>query len=199
MPSIQTLVSDLNNGSVTAIGAKPPSNETNRSSVVDEDSHIKYRSVHMNATISDTNRLSFNSAVDSTTFNGNYLHYQDDQSTLAILDINRPLVASGNFSGCAYKVFRDTSGDHPVLLCAHIARPSSPNSDRLVNLIDAYAGNNSWEELQSIGTMGHIGSNNCTEVILVTQLLSVSIDTILLEVSNTGAIVGTSDRTTTQL
>lgn len=193
MPSIQNLVPDLANRTIVGIGAKPPSNEENRSASLSGTCLIDYSSVNMKASISASNRLQCQSARDSADFNGNYLHFKDGKSTVAKLDIHRPIVVSGNFSGCAYKVFKTEDG----IVCAHIARPSGVGSDALVNLIDGYAGQKSWQQLQDIRTVGHVGNNGCTEVMLVSQLRAGGVDTILLEISNVGLIVGVSDRTFT--
>lgn len=193
MPSIQNLVPDLANGSIIGIGAKPDSHLENRSSSLSQTCLIDYSSVHIKALITPTNRLSCQAARDSIDFNGNYLHYKDGKTTIAKIDINRPIVVSGNFSGCAYKVFRDDNG---MIICAHIARPGGVGADAVLNLMDGYAGQKGWAELVDIRTTNHIGQGNgCTEVVIVSQLRGGGIDSILLEVSNTGLIVGTSDRT----
>ncbi len=84
-------------------------------------------------------------------------------------------------------------------MCAHIARPGGSGTDALVTLMDNYARQKGWIQLQSIGTTGHIGHNGCTEVIMVSQLRDGGIDSILLEVNSSGMIVGTDNRTFTPL
>ena len=191
MPSIQTLVADLQNRTIVGIGAKPPSNVTNLESEISQTCRVRYAFVHMNATISQGNRLSCAEAQVSANFNGSYLHFMDGWSTVANMDTNRRIVASGNFSGCAYKVYRS---DQPATFkCAHIARPGGAGSDALVNLMAGYAGQKKWTELQSISTAGHIGVNGCAEVFVVSQLFwNQRIDTVVLDIDNRGLTVGST-------
>ncbi len=191
MPSIQALVADLHNRSIVGIGAKPGSHLTNLASEISETCRVMYSFVHMNATLSGGNRLSCGEAQVSANFNGSYLHFKDNWSTIANMDINRPIVASGNFSGCAYKVFR--SEQAAMFKCAHIARPAGAGSDALVGLMTSYAGQKQWTELQSITTAGHIGVNGCAEVFIVSQLfLNQRIDTVMLDINNQGLTVGST-------
>jgi hypothetical protein len=94
------------------------------------------------------------------------------------------MVASGNFSGCAYKVYRCDDGSYR---CAHIARPGGGGSaDALVGLMDNYASQKGWRSIQSVTTAGLVNVNGCSEVFIVSQLLNNRIDTIRLELSNQG-------------
>ena len=157
MPSIQTLVADLDNGSVTGIGLKPDSNQTNIAKTISDTCRVKYKFVHMKASISGTNRLSCQSARDSVNFDGSYIHFQDAWSTVGNMDINRTIVASGNFSGCAYKIYRSAPG---AFKCVHIARPGGTGADALVVLMDNYARQVGWTLIRSVSTAGLIGGVN---------------------------------------
>jgi hypothetical protein len=190
MPSIQTLVADLNNGSIVGIGAKPMSNETNLSNTLSDTCRVKNLFVHMKASISATNRLACAGAAASHDFNGSYIHFQDDWSTVGTMDINRKIVASGNFSGCAYKIYRSAAA---VYKCVHIARPSGAGADALVNLMASYAQQQGWVELQHVTTHGGLinGPNGCKEIFIVSQLFpNQRIDTVRLQINNQGLIVG---------
>ena len=187
MPSIDTIVQDINSGTIVGVGAKPPPNIANSTtSVISAPHKIKYFSELMKATISPTNRLACDPA-QGLDFNGNYLHYADGFSTIANMDVNRRLVVSGNFSGCMYKIFDAGQG---AFKCAHIARPGGANSDSLVQLIDIYAGQYGWTPIRSIPTVGLIGTNGCKEVIVLSRLITnTRIETARLQVNNQGLIV----------
>lgn len=186
MPSIATLVADLNAGTVPGIGAKPDANVTNLESVISETCRAKHKFVHMNATFSATGRLSCAGAATSATFNGSYVHFQDDWTTVGTMDINRKIIASGNFSGCAYRIYRSAPATYK---CAHIARPGGAGSDALVNLMDNYATQKGWVRLQSVTTHGLIGVGGCAEIFIVSQFLGNRIDTVRLQLNNMGLIV----------
>lgn len=142
----------------------------------------------MNASISATNRLSCQSAANSLNFNGSYIHFEDAWSTVGNMDVNRRIVASGNFSGCAYKIYRSGPA---AFKCVHIARPGGVGANALVNLMDSYARQSGWVEIRSVSTMGLIGVNGCTEVFVVSQLFIYQrIDTIRLAINSQGLIVG---------
>jgi hypothetical protein len=106
MASIQTLVTDLNTaGRILGIGAKPNSTVTTSETEISGTCRVKNKFVNMKASLSDTNRLSCQEAAASSPFNGTYIHFEDDWSTVGDMDIQHTLAASGNFSGCAYKIF----------------------------------------------------------------------------------------------
>lgn len=186
MPSIQTLVADLNNGSITGLTAKPASDETNVDSVLSGTCRVKNSFVHMIASISGTGRLNCQAAKKSPNFNGGYVHFEDDWSTVGTLDVNRRLLISGNFSGCLYKIYRSGVG---VFKGVHIARPAGVGADALVTLMSDYARQNQWVEIQSVPTVGHIPVGG--EVMIVSQLfVGDRIDTIRLQINNQGLFVG---------
>lgn len=186
MPSIQNLVADLNNGSIVGLGASPSSDDENMFRVISQPQAVKYSFVHMKASISATNRLAMASALNSIDFNGSYLHYDAAWSTIANMDVNRRIVASGNFSGCMYKVYKVSPG---VFKVAHISRPGQ-DSDRLVRLMATYATSQGWTEIRAVPTVGLIGQNGCTGVFCLSYLITnVRIETIRLSVGPTGLIV----------
>ncbi|MGH7551482.1 MAG: hypothetical protein ACREMQ_00465 [Longimicrobiales bacterium] len=188
MPSINTLVADLNSGSIVGVAQKPDSNNTTGSGTLSGTHLLKYLFTDMAATLTASNRLSCPEATAGSATNGRYLHFQDSHGTVAKVSISHPVVASGNFSGCAYKVYKD-GGD---IYCVHIARPGGKGSDANVNLADDYAKQKGWTELQHIPTVGNIGTNGCSEVWVVSQLLGNRLDSIRLNVSSAGMIVGKS-------
>jgi hypothetical protein len=185
MPLIETIVADLNTHAMAGIGAKPDSAQTNLDSVLSGTCRVKQKFVHMKASISATNRLSCVAVPTSPAFNGSYIHFEDDWSTVGTMDINRKLIASGNFSGCTYQIYRSGAG---TFKCAHIARPAGGGADALVGLMGSYAGQQGWTLLQTVPTAGLI-QNGCSEVFVVSQLLNARIDTVRLELSNMGATV----------
>ena len=194
MPSIGTLVADLASGAVAAVGAKPPSNLETGSAALSTGHAVRYSYVDMKASLSATNRLSCAAAESADEANGRYLHFQDNWATVCKLDVHHPLVVSGNFSGCAYQVFKTNTGE---LVCAHIARPAGHSRDANVTLMGDYGTQKGWTEIQSIPTAGRIGTGGCTEVMLVSQLIGNRVDSILLAINNGGMIVGSSRTTTT--
>lgn len=201
MPSIANLINDLADASIVGIGAKPPSNEESKFGTVSSECRIEYSSVHMKAEITPSNRLSCQSALNSPDFNGNYLHFKDGTITIAEMDEKHPIVASGNFSGCTYKVFK--TGDGTALkagdkiICAHIARPSGPDANELVALMDKYAKQNKWIQLQEIKTAGYIEVNNCSELFIVSRLKDENIESIMLKLDRTGSSIGVTNRVRT--
>jgi hypothetical protein len=124
-------------------------------------------------------------AATSIDINGTYLHYEDGWSTITKIDILRPIVVSGNFSGCAYHVYRGEG----AIICCHIARPGGEGAEENVNLMREYADSKGWALLHDMGTKGRIGHNNCTEVVIVSQLIGRRINSIRLEVNSLGIIV----------
>jgi hypothetical protein len=157
MPSIQNLVADLNNGSIVGVGGSPSSDQENLFRAISGTNCVKYSFVHMKASVSDANTLRMASAYSSLDFNGSYLHYDAAWTTIANMDVNRRIVASGNFSGCLFKVYKVSAG---VFKCAHISRPGT-DSDRLVGLMDSYAKSEKWTEVRSVPTVGLIGHRVC--------------------------------------
>ena len=184
MPSINTLVSDLAGGGITGVGAKPPSDSTSGESTLSGTHFMKYLYTDMTATISSGGRLSC--AEASGAANGRYLHFRDNHATLAKISVSHPVVASGNFSGCAFKAYKH-GGD---IYCTHIARPGGTGSDANVKLADDYAKQKGWAELLHVPTVGSIGVNGCSEVWVVAQLIGNRIDAIRIDVSSQGTIVG---------
>jgi hypothetical protein len=191
MPSIQNLVADLDNGSIVGMAGRPSSDLTTGSAPLSGTCLVNYNYVNMKASLTPGNRLQCEPA-SSIDINGTYLHYRDYTSTITRIDVLRPIVVSGNFSGCAYKVYNHGG----ILYCAHIARPNGVGADANLNLMDNYARQKGWQQIQHIPTAGYIGVNGCREVVVVSQLRGRSIDTVLVSVSNVGLAVGTV-RTTT--
>jgi hypothetical protein len=168
----------------------PDSNTTNLDKTISDTCRVKYRFVHMNASISGTNRLTCVGAASSPVFNGSYLFFEDDWSTVANMDMNRKVVVSGKFSGCRWRVFR--SQEMGVFKCTHIARPGGVGSDALVSLItDGYGVQNQWALVHELSTAGRVGVNGCVEVFVVSQLFpGQRIDSIAIDVNNQGLVVG---------
>lgn len=186
MPSIATLVADLAAGNVTHMGSRPRDYESSLESVISAGRKLKHNFVHMKAALNGA-KLNMPGAATDFTFNGVYVHYEDGWATAGNMDINRRLLASGNFSGCAYKVYRTAPATYK---CVHIARPGGVNSDALVTSVAQHAASAGWTELQSVSTAGLIGGG-CIEVIIVTQLfLNQKIDTVRLKIGVGGSIVG---------
>jgi hypothetical protein len=186
MPSINTLVADLSSGAIVGVAAKPDSNATTGSATLSGTHLLKYLYTDMTAALTPGNRLTCPESAGAA--NGRYLHFQDSHATIAKISLSHPIVASGNFSGCAYKVYKH-GGD---IYCTHIARPGGVGSDANVNLADDYAKQKGWTELQNIPTVGNIGTNGCSEVWVVSQLVGNRIDSIRLNVNSQGVIVGKS-------
>jgi len=185
-PSLQSLITDLQNfggGGIVGVGMVPPSHSSSLDKPISQTCRVKYNFVHANATISGGGRLTFADAGSSPIFNASYLHYEDNWSTVANMDINRRTVGSGNFSGCMWKVYRtEQPGTYK---CVHIARPGDAGTDALVNLLtQGYAPQGKWTEIQSISTAGHVNVNGCTQVFVVSQLSANSIDTVVLDLNN---------------
>lgn len=186
--SVHEITAKINNGSILGMGSKPDSNSTNRHNTLSATHRLKNSFVHSKATVNTgSNRLSFVDAASSIDFNSGYIHFQDDWTTCGTLDVNRRLVASGNFSGCTYKVFNSGSG---AFTCLHIARPSGKDADALVVLADDYAAQKKWTLVREVKTVGYIGVNGCKEIFLISYLSpNRQIHTIRVNLNNQGLIV----------
>ena len=187
MPSIATLVDDFHAGTVVGVGAMPP-NLNAQDSTISGTCRVKNNYVNMVAALSGTNRLGCTSSNGQNT-NGNYLFFEDDWSTVAEMDATHPLVVSGKFSGCLWKVFRSGVGQYK---CVHIARPGGAESDALVDLItQGTAVQHQWVEIQAIPTTGMIQPGVTNEVFIVSQYLPATgrIKSVALAVNNQGLVV----------
>lgn len=194
MPSIATIVADFQNGSVGGVGQMPDNATTSLDKTISETCRVKYNFVHMKASITGGTppRLSCVGAADSLDFNGSYLFFEDQWSTVANMDSNRRLVVSGKFSGCRWRVFRTQEAG--VFKCAHIARPGGVGANALVSLItDGYGVQNQWILVHELDTAGHVGVNGCVEVFVVSQLFpGQRIESIALDINNQGRVVATN-------
>ncbi len=192
MASISTVIADLMGGNIIGIGAKPAANEENARSNISVAHQLKHSAVHMKATISATNRLGMVEAPNSIDFNGNYVHFADGWATAGTMDINRTLVISGNFSGCLWRIYREGvsgGGLSDVFKCVHIARPAGEQSDAIVALVTAYATGAGWTLIQEVPSAGYAPPKG--EVIMVSRMThNRTIDTVRLEINNTGLITG---------
>jgi hypothetical protein len=187
MPSIATLVDDFHAGTVTGVGAMP-ANLNSKDNTVSATCRVKYNYVKVVAALSGTNRLSCTSSSGNNT-NGNYLFFEDDWSTVAEMDATHPIVVSGKFSGCMWKVYRTGIGQYKGV---HIARPGGIGSDALVNLISqGTAVQHSWVEVQSIATAGMVQPGVTNEVFVVSQYLPATnrIKSVALGVNSQGLVV----------
>lgn len=186
MPSISTIVADLNAGSVIGLGSLPADDViTVTDNVLSSGHAIKYRFANIRATITPTNRLSCAKAR-SFDINGVYLYFQDNWSTITRMDGLRPLVVSDKFSGCAFKVYRGGG----AFFAAHIARPGGPSADANVTLIDDYARQKGWTEVQHIPSSGIVNVvPGVNTVAMVSQIRGAYIDTVRLGLNMMGQAV----------
>jgi hypothetical protein len=185
-PNINRIIYHLNKGDIIGIGAKPSSDSHTTTQIISNEYKIRYSNLNIKAYITEKNRLS-SQKVASTDINGSYLHYQDGWSTITKMDMLRPIVISGNFSGCAYKVFQAMG----LIICAHIARPNGPDAEQNVNYINDYAQQHGWIPIHTILTAGCIGQRGCSEVVVVSQLMRGNqVESIRLEINSLGQTVG---------
>jgi hypothetical protein len=191
MPSIKTLVADLadrNARPIIGIAQKPQATSNNKTTTISDSLFVKYRSANMIASITPGKRLSCVAAGTASVFNGIYVNYAVNWSTIGDMDSNRLIVASGNFSGCLWNIYRSAAG---VFKCAHIYRSDGIGADANANLMADYAKQAGWTELQSVPSAGCIGPNGSTEVLMVSQLFpNQRIDTVRVQVNSQGLIVG---------
>lgn len=185
MPSIDTIVADLASGTVVGLGALPDSNPGTVTDTELSAGHaIKYRYTNMKATISASNRLTC-APAGSIDINGTFLYFQDNWAAITKLDSLRPLVVSDKFSGCAFKVYRGGG----AFVAAHIARPGGPSANANVTLMDDYARQKGWTEVQHVSSSGVVGTGGATTVAIVCQLLGNRIDTVRLGLNGVGVAV----------
>ena len=183
MPSINTIVADLDAGTVIGLGGAPSSDGATEPPL--STSHaIKYKYTSVQATISGTNRLAM-TALTGFGNNGLCLFFEDNWSTIVKLDPMRRMVMSDKFSGCAFKVYNDGG----TIYCTHIARPGGPSGDANVQLMDDYARQKGWTEVQDVRSTGVVGVNGATTVAMVSQRIGNTIDTIRLGLNGMGVAV----------
>ena len=194
MPSIQTLVADLNNGSISYVGALPDPRRGTDSTLSDSH-HIKYRHFDMVASLANGNRLNLKLSTGNDVANGRYLGYGAKCSAVVKMTTNLRIVASGYFSGCAYQVFKNNG----EVICVHISRPIGKNLELFVKMMEDYRQQKGWTKLHDITTSGKIGQNGCTGLIAVSQRIGNRVDSILIHFGHGGAIVATSDFQSTQI
>lgn len=178
------IVADLANRATIGLGAAPMGHLATDTDV--SASHaVKYRYCHASITVSGTNRLSC-AAASTIDINGSYLFFEDNWATVCRMDNLRSIVVSGAFSGCMFKVYRGGG----AFFAAHIARPAGVGADANVTLMDDYAEQKGWVEVQQVPTSGVIAANpGATTVALVSELIGNNIDTVRLALNNMGVTV----------
>jgi hypothetical protein len=194
MPSIDTIVADLMNGSIDCVGQKPDSSVENARSNISLPHQLKHSAVHIKASLSGT-RLICGLANRSPDFNGSYVHFEDGFATAGNMDINRTLAISGNFSGCLWRIYRAPPEGIPagtrvhMYKCVHIARPAGPSSDAIVTMVTNYAALAGWTLIQEVPSVGFIPPQG--EVMMVSRMQhNTQIDTVRLQINNQGQITG---------
>jgi hypothetical protein len=188
MPSIATLVDDFHAGTVVGVGGMPDSN-TAVENEISGTCRVKHKYSDAAVTLSGTNRLTCAPAPNGAQVNGRYLFFQDDWTTAVDMDATHPIIVSGKFSGCMWKVFRTGVGQYK---CVHIARPGGAGSDALVNLVSqGTAVQHQWVEVQTIPTAGMIQPGVTNEVFLVGQYFPGTgrIKSVALAVNSQGLVV----------
>ncbi len=193
MPSIQTLVADLHNKNI-AMGAPMEMGGANNTPL-SLGHAIKYKFKLMKVTLSGTipPRLKFATRT-GTDSNGTYLGYDEKLATVTKIDILHPIVVSGNFSGCAYKVFQSSD----FVYCVHISRIGGKFSERNVTLMDDYAKQKGWIEIQNIPTSGVKAEFGAESIAIVSQLVGGRIDTVRLALAHqTGYTINSTRYTNT--
>ena len=117
MPSTKTPVNDLYAGRIHGIGKKTESTLRTSTSTLSAQYKIKYLNINVKISLSEGNppiRLICDKAT-GIDINGTYLHFADGWSTITKIDNLRPIVVNGNFSGCAYRVYKRQGG----IYCYH--------------------------------------------------------------------------------
>jgi hypothetical protein len=148
----------------------------------------KYTNIHVSGLTPQQNRFSCEEPTGDKDCDGYYIFYQDGWATVGpeLTITDGMLVASGNFSGCMYKIYH-VGGD--AYRCAHIARPAGANSNTYVTGMDEYAKAKKWKEVLAVPTAGLIGGR-CSEVFVASQYFHNSrIDSVILQVDKQGLIV----------
>ena len=190
MPSIATLVADLSiPGAIAGVGAKPRPEEYNFKSVISQDRAIKYyfKNVDVMLSADVPPILRCVSTETGQAFNGGYVHFEDGWSTVGIMNNSRKIIASSNFSGCEYRIYRSEPG---TFLCAHISRPAGAAANTVTAKMTAHATQRGWNLVEQVQTAGLVGQGLCNGVYIVSQLIGTRIRTIRLQYSTTGLIVG---------
>lgn len=195
---VTNLVENLKTMWIHGIGRKPMIPDPGKDEDLSGTHRIKYYyyDVDVIITSTETRRLRCQGAELLHGGNARYIQFEVNYTTIAEMDYAHPILLSGNFSGCAYKLFRGNSNE---IIGAHIDRPKGKGSDALVALADDYANQKNWKELLHIPTRGHIGQGGCTEVYIVSERKLNTVQSILLMISSQGLVVGTSDIYLTQI
>ncbi len=124
--------------------------------------------------------------VESGNANGSYLFGEDNTITLADIDSRRPIVVSGGYSGCRFRVFQTGKGQ---FTCMHIYNPGT--ASRLPHVADRYVGISNGKEIATLGSLGLAGPSGCDGVWFTCQLVSANTVRISrLEVGKTGNVLG---------
>ncbi len=192
MPAIETLVADINNGAIQAVGIEPQGGGRNGSSTISATCLVEHNFMHTRISLgaAPQHRMMMANALDSLSFNASYLFFEDSRATVATMDVNRRIVISGGYGGCLYQVYNLGNG---VFKCCHIARPAGVGAEANVNLMNNYARQAGWTLLQTVPTVGLIGNNNCQQVMTVSQITpNRRIETVRIQVGVMGVIVGTT-------
>ena len=184
MPSIPTIIADLANGTVVGLGALPSSDAATETPLSGPHA-CKYFYNETTYSISGSNRLT--GTHGGATPNGRFLCFQDNHATVCQMDANRPLVVSNFFSGCAFKVYKHGN----IYYATHIARPGGPGSEANVKMMDDYATQKGWTEMQDVRSAGVIGVGGATTVAMVCRLGGGNIDTVRLGLNGMGVAVAT--------
>lgn len=184
------IIANLANRTTIGMGASPMINYATDTAL--SISHaVKYKYCNAAITVSGANRLTCTRAT-SININGTYLFFEDNWTTVCRMDALRPIVVSGSFSGCLFKIFRGGG----AFYAAHIARPNI-TPDANVVLIDDYADQKGWTEVQQVPSSGVIANYDAANtVIMVSEYNGNSIDTVRLAVNNLGATVNAHRVTT---
>jgi hypothetical protein len=117
---MNTIVADLSLGNVVGIGAQPAPPAALPD--ISAGHAVQYKFTDTAAHITATNRLTCPAAGGGAAANGRFLFLGSDLSTVAIIDASHPMIVSGGFAGCAYKVYQEPAPTNTIY-CVHIDRP----------------------------------------------------------------------------
>jgi hypothetical protein len=185
MADIKSLVACLENRCLIGIGAKP--DRIPSGTVLSGDQRVKAKYVNIKVSLKQ-NRFSCQEAASDGDCDGYYIFFEEGWATVGgnLTCKDEMIVASGSFSGCAYKIYH-VGGD--AYKCVHIARPAGGDPDVYVKRMAGYANANKWKEVLAVPTAGLI-VGRCSEVFVVSQYYhNMSIETVRLQIDNQGLIV----------
>ncbi len=196
MPDMGKLISNLHHRRIGGLGDRCGGGNAMQEAVISEPHRLIFGyspiSTELGTTVPPRLNCRYNNAPGA---NGKYIHYAEGWSYAADLDRNARTVASGDYLGCQYSVFKLPGG---VYRCVHTSRPLNPDTDRgddtYVVMLATYARRRDWQVVHTFHTAGLRAISGCSGVFTVTRVSYTVVPepvvrTVRLELDGMGRII----------